>query len=106
MYVLLRASQLTDDSVHMKTRTLQMAAILDPRFKLAWCHSKQKSSKMKNCLMTAVDVINHSSAVPALSPKSSPRKRCKLFSFMTAAATQATLPTDIACKEEVETYLS
>ena len=25
---------------------------------------------------------------------------------MAAAATQATLPTDIACKEEVETYLS
>ena len=93
-------------SAHEDKNSFQMAAILDPRFKLVWCHSKQESSEMKNCLMTAVDVINSSSAVPASSPESPPRKRCKLFSFMATAATQATLPTDIACKEEVETYLS
>ena len=94
-------------STYEDKNSFQMAAILDPRFNLTWCHSKQESSKLKNCLMTAVDVINPSSAVPASSPESPPRKRCKLFSFMAAAATQATLPTDIACKEEVEfTYPS
>ena len=92
-------------SAYEDKNSFQMAAILDSRFKLAWCHSKQESSKMKNCLMTAVDVINPSSAVPASSPESPPRKRYKLFSFIDAAVAQATLPTDIACKEEVETYL-
>ena len=44
-------------SAYEDKNSFQMAAILDPRFKLAWCHSKQESAKMKNGLMTAVDVL-------------------------------------------------
>ena len=59
----------------------QMAAMLDPRFKLLWCTEGERAD-LRQALINNVNVILPESNEIADTITSPPRKRAKLFSFM------------------------
>ena len=61
----------------------KMAAIMDPRFKLAWCQDEEAASlrcmlQNETASLTPLQTVEQSSSLQAEPPK----ERCKLFSFM------------------------
>lgn len=79
----------------------QMAATLDPRFKLDWCNGEEKIT-IKNLLTAKVDsVCPKASATSDMGTQT--RKRPRLFSYMEAQTT--VVPIDVA-SHELPVYLS
>ena len=77
----------------------QLASVLDPRMKLAWCEPEEEEL-VKNLLSGKVGDLAPQGAAPT--PASPPKKKCKLFRFMAAPAqpVQATTP------QQVDTYIT
>ena len=64
-------------------RPFQMASLLDPRFKLAWCKSHEAELIKSYLLMEAVTMSNDKTEpTSSASDSEPPQKRCRLFGFM------------------------
>ena len=96
----LQASQEERLTKYEEMEHFQLAAILDPRFKLDWC-SEDELQPMKSLLNEKYQSLNPASASFDES-EAPPAKRRKLFSFMTARHTIA----QSAPSTEVTRYLN
>ncbi|KAK2192685.1 hypothetical protein NP493_25g04029 [Ridgeia piscesae] len=88
--------------------SFQLAATLDPRFKLAWCKDTCEAQKQRTALLAAANLVatplvTSTQTQPGLSA-SPPAKRCKLFGFM--GAQEATPPVSSSTTEEISKYLA
>ena len=65
------------------TPVFKMAAVMDPRFKLAWCPDEEAASLLYMLLNEAASLTLLQTFEKSLSSQAEPPKeRCKLFSFM------------------------
>ncbi|XP_076065166.1 zinc finger BED domain-containing protein 4-like [Oratosquilla oratoria] len=87
----------------------QLASLLDPRFKMDWC-SPEEVNLMKSLLKTKVDEIistGNKEKDSLQENKEAPRKKCKLFRFMTpSSSTSSSLCTLTSTLSQMESYLS
>ena len=89
-------------------RSIRRAAILDPRFKVAWCTDQSDADAEKKALI--IDVHRRSPHVesPSISVSSTadpPTKRCKLFGFMNQNHS-APCTKNSETADKIDTYLS
>ena len=95
-------------SAYEEQTSFQLAATLDPGFKLAWCKDTCDAQKQRTALLAAANLL----ATPLVtstqtkpgSSASPPAKRCKLFGFM--GAQEATPPVSSSTTEEISKYLA
>ena len=92
------------ESKHM----YQMAAALDPRFTLDWCFTdfeKQSNTSSLIHLGKSVNLQNFASGSnPESSSQSPPKKRSKLFSFMSSTREKAR--SELSLEKEVKDYFA
>lgn len=86
------------------------AAILDPRFKLEWCDSKEESLNMKSKFIEIFsnelyDVLRPTSEMADPTEQPQP-KRSRLFSYLSSSASTSSQRIDDPEESEVTLYLS
>ena len=84
----------------------QMAAALDPRFKLDWCFTdfERQSNTFLIRLGKSVNLNLASGSNPESSSHSPPKKRIKLFSFM--SSTREIPRSELSLENEVKDYFA
>lgn len=78
--------------VYEKELAFQLAAALDPRWKLAWCNQEEAKSIKEDISKKLLDLTpSSSSELAELSP---PQKRSRYLSFMADSSSQSALSSD------------
>ena len=87
--------------------SFKVAAVLDPRFKLNWCHSNEERLAIRSQLLHEASTINSQFIMSIKEENDAPsRKRSKLFSFMDLSPMEnQTSSQSMHLDAEVQSYL-
>lgn len=89
-------------SLYEKKELFQVAAMLDPRFKTAWC-TEDEVEPMKALLHAKVNQLTPPTTSTQPDTSSPPKKKSKLFKFLTS---RSVTTVSTSTPSEVDTYLS
>ncbi|XP_071791964.1 E3 SUMO-protein ligase ZBED1-like [Asterias amurensis] len=87
----------------------QLAAVLDPRWKLDWCKQDTDEAKtVAKLLRDKVSALSPAAALTKVSQELAPpqKKKCKLFRFMESASGSSSVTYNSAAETQVAAYLS